>query len=180
MVDHLNAFQFCELSLMYDLFYKNRRLLMLAIALIVVTGLSSVYVLPRLEDPVLKQRAALIHTSFPGANAVRVETLVTEPMEDTLKEIEEIRFIRSASRDEMSTITLELKDYVDEVEPVWSRVRDKLADVEPLLPAGADKPHFVDLRFITFFFRQCPLSQHTSSVTNEMEVAIYRMGREFV
>ncbi len=150
MVDHLNAFQFCELSLMYDLFYKNRRLLMLAIALIVVTGLSSVYVLPRLEDPVLKQRAALIHTSFPGANAVRVETLVTEPMEDTLKEIEEIRFIRSASRDEMSTITLELKDYVDEVEPVWSRVRDKLADVEPLLPAGADKPHFIDLKFTAY------------------------------
>ncbi|MDG2012290.1 MAG: efflux RND transporter permease subunit [Pirellulaceae bacterium] len=135
---------------MHDLFYKNRRLLMLAIALIVVTGLSSVYVLPRLEDPVLKQRASLIHTSFPGANAVRVETLVTEPMEDALKEIEEIRFIRSASRDEMSTITLELKDYVDEVEPVWSRVRDKLADVEPLLPAGADKPHFIDLKFTAY------------------------------
>ena len=85
---------------MRDLFYKNRRLLMLAIALIVVTGLSSIYVLPRLEDPVLAQRASLIHTSFPGANAVRVETLVTEPIEEALKEIEEIRFIRSASRDE--------------------------------------------------------------------------------
>ncbi len=47
---------------MRDLFYKNRRLLMLAIALIVVTGLSSIYVLPRLEDPVLAQRASLRNT----------------------------------------------------------------------------------------------------------------------
>ena len=150
MVHQFGALQFYELRLMRDLFYKNRRLLMLAIALIVVTGLSSIYVLPRLEDPVLAQRASLIHTSFPGANAVRVETLVTEPIEEALKEIEEIRFIRSASRDEVSTVTLELKDYVEDVEPVWSRVRDKLADVVPLLPDGADDPHFVDLKFTAY------------------------------
>lgn len=135
---------------MKDLFYKNRRLLMLAIALIVVAGLSSVYVLPRLEDPVLQQRAALIFTDFPGANAVRVETLVTETIEDGLKEIEEIRILRSASRDELSTITIELHDHVTEVEPIWSRVRDKLNDVTPLLPPGATEPHFVDLKFTAY------------------------------
>ena len=87
---------------MFDLFFKNRRLLMLAIALIVVLGLSSVYVLPRLEDPVLLQRAALVHTYYSGANSVRVESLVTEEIEQALKEIEEIRIIRSSSRNEMS------------------------------------------------------------------------------
>ena len=81
---------------MRDLFFRNRRLLMLVLALIVVGGLSSVYVLPRLEDPILQQRASLIFTDFPGANAVRVETLVTEVIEDALKEIEEIRVLRSA------------------------------------------------------------------------------------
>ena len=150
MVYPFGASQPFKLRPMRDLFYKNRRLLMLAIALIVVTGLSSIYVLPRLEDPVLAQRASLIHTSFPGANAVRVETLVTEPIEEALKEIEEIRFIRSASRDEVSTITLELKDYVDEVEPVWSRVRDKLSDVVASLPAGAQDPQFIDLKFTAY------------------------------
>ncbi len=135
---------------MRDLFYRNRRLLMLVIALITVAGLSSIYVLPRLEDPVLKQRAAIIHTTFAGANAVRVETLVTEPIEDALKEIEEIRVIRSGSRNELSTITMELHDYVSDVETVWSRVRDKLNDIQPMLPAGADDPWFVDLKFTAY------------------------------
>jgi multidrug efflux pump subunit AcrB len=135
---------------MYDLFYRNRRLLMLGIALIVVAGLSSVYVLPRLEDPVLKQRAALIHTGFPGANAVRVETLVTEVVEEALKEVEEIRLIRSGSRNELSTITMELHDDVYDVDPVWSRVRDKLNDVQSLLPPGAGEPRFIDLKFTAY------------------------------
>lgn len=135
---------------MYDLFFRNRRLLLLAIALIVVTGLSSIAILPRLEDPILKQRAALIHTAFPGANAVRVEALVTEPIEDALKEIEEIRIIRSASRDESSTVTMELKDHVHDVDDVWSRVRDKLNDVASGLPPGATIPQFVDLKFTAY------------------------------
>ncbi len=135
---------------MYDLFYRNRRLLILAIVLIIVTGLSSIYVLPRLEDPILKQRAALIHTSFPGANAVRVESLVTEVLEDALKEIEEIRMIRSASRAELSTITMELHDHVFDVETVWSRVRDKISDAEPLMPEGVHAPQFVDLKFTAY------------------------------
>ena len=135
---------------MYDLFYRNRRLLILAIVLIVVTGLSSIYVLPRLEDPILKQRAALIFTSFPGATAVRVESLVTEVLEDALKEIEEIRIIRSGSRAELSTITMELHDHVYDVETVWSRVRDKIADAEPLLPPGVQAPQFVDLKFTAY------------------------------
>ncbi len=135
---------------MYDLFYRNRRLLMLTLALIVVTGISSILVLPRLEDPILKQRAALIHTSFPGASASRVESLVSEEIENALKEIEEIRIIRSASRDEFSTITMELEDHVSDVDTVWSRVRDKLNDVEPLLPPGAAQPQFIDLKFTAY------------------------------
>ena len=135
---------------MRDLFYKNRRLLMLAIVLIVVTGWSSIYVLPRLEDPILAQRAALIFTEFPGANSVRVETLVTEPIEEALKEIEEIRVLRSGSRNESSTLTIELHDYVNEPKEIWSRVRDKLNDVGALLPQGAGEPQFVDLKFTAY------------------------------
>ena len=92
---------------MLDLFFRNKRLLMLALALILVTGLSSIHVLPRLEDPTLKQRAAKINTRFPGATAERVESLVTEKIEEELKEIEEIRVIRSVSRKGLSTITME-------------------------------------------------------------------------
>ena len=125
-----------------SLFYDNRRLLVLAIALILVAGLSSYYVLPRMEDPVLTQRAAIINTVFPGASAERVEALVTEKLEEELQEIEEIKELRSQSRNGISTITIELKDNVYEADEVWSRVRDKIDDASPMLPNGATDPDF--------------------------------------
>ena len=85
------------------------------------------------------------------ATAVRVESLVTEVLEDSLKEIEELRIIRSASRNGLSTITMELQDQVQDVNTVWSRVRDKLNDVTPRIEqAGADAPQFIDLKFSAY------------------------------
>jgi len=127
---------------MPSLFYDNRRLLVLTICLILVAGLSSYYLLPRMEDPVLTQRAAIINTLFPGASAERVEALVTEKLEEELQEIEEVKEMRSSSRSGISTITIELKDTIYEVDEVWSRVRDKINDAKPLLPAATSDPDF--------------------------------------
>ena len=133
---------------MDNLFYRNRRLLVLAIALIAVAGLSSYFVLPRLEDPELLPRAAIVTTRFPGANAERVELLVTERIEKSLEEIDELRLSRSASRNEFSTITMELDDFVSgNVDEIWSRVRDKVSDITPLLPEGASEPLFEIMKF---------------------------------
>ena len=133
---------------MDNLFYKNRRLLVLVIGLVAVSGLSSYFVLPRLEDPELRQRAAIVTIQFPGANAERVESLVTERIEKALEEIDELRLTRSASRNEFSTITMELADFVsDDVDEIWSRVRDKISDVTPLLPEGATTPLFRNMKF---------------------------------
>ena len=127
---------------MSSLFYDNRRLLVLVICLILVAGGSSFYLLPRMEDPVLTQRVALVNTLYPGASAERVEALVTEKLEEELQEIEEIKEMRSNSRSSISTVTIELKDNVYEVDEVWSRVRDKLDDAKPLLPTGISEPDF--------------------------------------
>ncbi|QDU86713.1 Cobalt-zinc-cadmium resistance protein CzcA [Pirellulimonas nuda] len=127
---------------MTSLFYDNRRLLVLAILLIVVAGLNSFYVLPRMEDPVLKQRAAIVNTLYAGAKPERVEALVTERLEEELKEIAEIKELRSTSRTGISTIVIELRDDVYQVDEVWSRVRDKLDDARPLLPVEASHPDF--------------------------------------
>ncbi|MEM9644132.1 MAG: hypothetical protein AAF989_03980, partial [Planctomycetota bacterium] len=43
-------------------FYDDRRFLVLIVLLIVVAGLSSLAVLPRMEDPVLNRRVAIINT----------------------------------------------------------------------------------------------------------------------
>ncbi|QDU60789.1 Nickel and cobalt resistance protein CnrA [Planctomycetes bacterium Pan216] len=133
---------------MFDAFYRRPRLLVLALGLIVVAGLSSFYVLPRMEDPNIAERIALVNTVFPGADAERVESLVTEKLEEELEEIEEIRELRSFSRPGISTISVRLQPYVrrDQVDEVWSRVRDKLTDAEPNLPPGVLKPRFDRVR----------------------------------
>lgn len=131
-------------------FYKNPRLMLLAICLIVVSGLSSYAILPRMEDPALVSRGAFINTIFPGAEPSRVESLVSEKIEDALSEIDEIKEVRSTSRESISTIAIELRDDVLESEPVWSKIRDKVSDVENQLPPGALKPNFDEMDFKAF------------------------------
>ncbi len=127
---------------MTNLFYRNTRLLMLALSLIAVAGLSSYAVMPRLEDPVLTARAAFVNTRFPGASPERVESLVTERIEEELREISEIKEVRSSSRAGHSFIMIELRDDVYEVGNIWSRIRSKIDDAETLLPQDAGKPDF--------------------------------------
>ncbi len=127
---------------MSNLFYRNPRLLVLTICLIVVSGLSASMVLPRIEDPQLTKRVALVRTALPGASAERVESLLTEKLEKSLDEVAEIRTVTSTSLSGISSIVIELHDWVYEPDEIWSRVRDKLSDVEPELPTSAGSPQF--------------------------------------
>lgn len=122
--------------------YRNPRILYLLLGFLVIAGLGSFSVLPRLEDPVLSRRVAVVTTAFPGADAKTVESLISIPLEDALSEITQIETIRSSSRTGISNIVLELKDSISEVDPVWSRVRDRLEDSRQSLPEGAIDPDF--------------------------------------
>ena len=124
------------------LFHDNPRLLILTLGLIFITGVTSYRALPRLEDPTIGQRVAAIKTFWPGASAERVETLVTERLETELEEFEEIKTLQSASRVGYSLITIELADRITDVEPVWSRIRDRISDAVPGLPPGVSKPKY--------------------------------------
>ena len=130
---------------MFDLYYRNRRLLVLTIAVILVAGISAYESLPRLEDPELISRNAIVTARFPGADAERVEALVTEKVEEELFDIEEIKTLESTSRAGISIVEVELKDEVVDVDEIWSRIRDKLNDVEPELPADVLEPELEDL-----------------------------------
>ncbi len=133
---------------MFTLFYRNARLLILTLILIFVWGISSYLTLPRLEDPELVSRNAVVKTFFPGADAERVEALVTETIEDKLTEIEEIDNYRSTSRAGSSIINIELQDTVkkQEVNSVWSRVRNKLDEVTVELPANIREPELEEVK----------------------------------
>jgi multidrug efflux pump subunit AcrB len=98
------------------MFYKDLRLTALTLLLIAASGISSFFVLTRREDPMLTPRVAQVSTIFPGANAERVEALVTEKIERKLRDVPEIKQLMSNSRAGASFITIELMDEVRELE----------------------------------------------------------------
>ncbi|MEM9214810.1 MAG: efflux RND transporter permease subunit [Cyanobacteria bacterium P01_F01_bin.150] len=129
---------------MFNLFFRNRQLLFLTLTLIIVWGLSAFLSLPRLEDPEIVQRSATVTTFFPGANAERVESLVTDKVEEELSDIEEVDEIISSSSPGISVVTVILKDTFSDVDPVFARVRSQIDDVIPELPPEASRPEYED------------------------------------
>ena len=123
-----------------EFLYKNPRILVLCILTIVMAGMTSVYVMPRLEDPVLGKRVAVISTIYPGADAPQVESLVTIPIEEQLAQITGIKQVRSNSRAGISNIVVELKDEVVDVETVWSSVRNRMLELASELPQSTQAP----------------------------------------
>ncbi|MEM8946295.1 MAG: efflux RND transporter permease subunit [Planctomycetota bacterium] len=121
---------------------RNPRILLLIVGVIVVAGLSSFHLMPRLEDPVLGKRVAVISTVYPGADAGRVESLVTIQIEQRLQGIAEIKQVRSNSRAGISNIIIKLRDDVDDVDVVWSEVRNQIADGAVDLPEGCRRSKF--------------------------------------
>ncbi len=130
---------------------ENRYLLPLLIILILVAGVSAAVNLPRLEDPRLTLRNVLIISAFPGASAERVEALVTEPLEETLETVNEIKKIESTSRRGVSILAVEFKDKITRKtnEQVISKIRDKVQAVT--LPVGALVPVVDDQRGASAF-----------------------------
>ena len=123
-----------------EFLFKNPRILILCLVTIVIAGTTSFFVMPRLEDPVLGKRVAVISTIYAGADAPQVESLVTMPIEEQLAHIAEIKQIRSNSRAGMSNVVIQLKDEVDDVETVWSLVRNRMLEVQSELPNSARSP----------------------------------------
>ncbi|MEZ9512482.1 efflux RND transporter permease subunit [Vibrio breoganii] len=119
---------------------SNTRLLVLMTAFLLVSGFSALNTLPRAEDPIISNRFANVTTTFPGASAERVEALVTEVVENKLRELSEVKLLSSTSRPGVSIITIELNDDITQPDAIWSKARDKLSDVTPFLPDGTLAP----------------------------------------
>ncbi len=127
---------------MWNAFYTNPRLTILLVLFVTVLGAMSYSGLARQEDPTLTERYAFITTFFPGATAERVEALVSEPIETKLRELAEVKELSSASKGGVSLVSVELYDSIgaDEVQSIWSEVRDKLGEIAEVLPAGTVAP----------------------------------------
>ena len=114
----------------------NRVVTFVALAAVALSGVSAYRELPRAEDPGFLVRNATVRTEFPGAAPERVELLVTDRIERALQEIPEVAHITSESRTGQSIVTVEVRESVTELRPVWDNLRRKVRDAENDLPRG--------------------------------------------
>ncbi len=121
---------------METFFFRNPRLFLLVIGMIVALGMASYQSIGRQEDPTITNLFANMITPFPGADPERVEALVTRKLEDELKTIPEISEINATSRTGLSFVSIELSSHIadEEIEQIWSEVRDAISDARVNMP----------------------------------------------
>lgn len=127
---------------MTTLFYRLPRLTFLAIIVILISGFFAVLTLGRQEDPTLVERYGFVLTTLPGADAERIESTVTEPIERRLLELPEIAELKSSSRANVSQISIDIDEGLSptEVDNAWTLIRQQVQLAEADLPSGTSKP----------------------------------------
>ncbi|QEF99674.1 Cobalt-zinc-cadmium resistance protein CzcA [Stieleria maiorica] len=124
----------------------DRRLVVLAIALISVSGFVGFSTRKSREDPKSRVRWGYVTTEFPGAQPHEVESLVSEPIEKALREAGTVRSIESSSLRGVSLVFIRLTDEATDVDQSWLKIQDKLSQVAGKLPDRASAPILVDER----------------------------------
>lgn len=126
--------------------FNHNRYLALVILAILAVGYSSFSSMGRQEDPTITPFVASVTTLFPGANPARVESLVTKPIEDALREVPEVTEVKSTSTSGVSVITVEVDERMStaDIDRSWSELRDVVARVSSGFPAGVQAPVFDD------------------------------------
>lgn len=98
----------------------NHPLVNILFLVVLTMGVMSYVNMPREQDPEINFNWVNVTTALPGASAEDVEKLVTSPLEDAIRNVQDIRFVSSNSRECVSTILIRFRD-------ISVRTFDKLA-----------------------------------------------------
>jgi multidrug efflux pump subunit AcrB len=96
----------------------NHPLANIAFVVVILMGLIAYARMPREQDPEINFNWVNIITALPGASAEDVEKRVTNPLEDAIRKVQDIRFVVSSSREGVSNILVRFND-------ISARVFDK-------------------------------------------------------
>jgi multidrug efflux pump subunit AcrB len=103
----------------------NKMTIYLMIAILLITGISAYYAMPRESFPEVKETKIYISSVFPGNTSEDMEKLITNPIEEELQNLSDIIKITSTSQEDYSIITVEFGDRYS-VEEAKSKVKDKV------------------------------------------------------
>ncbi|WP_309144952.1 efflux RND transporter permease subunit [Bradyrhizobium sp. CCGB20] len=136
---------------------------------------------PKREDPVIVIRTAVVSAFFPGMAPERIENLVAVPIERKIRELAEVKDIRTLAGEGSATIYVDLKDDAGDVTATWQRLRDKMGDVKLELPDGVAGPFvnsdFGDVAIATIAITGDGFSQREmKDVAEDFRKKLYRLA----
>ncbi len=108
----------------------------------VLWGLYGYLRMPQRKDPDIPVRVAVALCSWPGANAEKVEQLVTRKIEDAMAQNASVYKITSLSRNGLAVVHVELDERVEDTGKQFDDVKMKL-DAIADLPSGAGSINFI-------------------------------------
>lgn len=123
-----------------DAMLGQRKLILSSVVIAALLGVVSMVTMPRQEDPRIPDHWGLVVTSFPGADAEKMERLVVDPIEEHLAEVEEIKLVNTTIRSGVAITLIELRFPLDDVTKAWDEVRRALDKAERQFPESAGKP----------------------------------------
>ena len=113
---------------------------------IVVAGVIAFSYMPKLEDPPVSPKQAMVVVVYPGASAQQVELKVAQMMEETLRTLPDIHEIRTECENGMAKFTVEFEMTVlaKDLEEHFDLLRRKTNDIAGRLPSGCYAPIVID------------------------------------
>ncbi|MFT5955397.1 MAG: multidrug efflux pump [Cyclobacteriaceae bacterium] len=127
----------------------NPSVIYVMIGLFFWIGLQSYFAMPREDFPEIKETKIYVSTPYPGNTAEDIERLITDPLEDELKNVSNVVEITSTSQEDYSIITVEFDEEIS-VEIAKQKVKDKVDGEKanedwPLFNGAKVEPNVFDL-----------------------------------
>lgn len=120
---------------------KNRLITVIVIMASLIAGWIAYQNMARFEDPEFTIRTAVVVTQYPGATPLEVASEVTDPLETAIQQMQEVDKIVSTSSAGLSRIEVDIKyefsHTKSDLQIIWSKLRNKVADAQGSLPPGA-------------------------------------------
>ncbi|WP_455366844.1 efflux RND transporter permease subunit, partial [Kaarinaea lacus] len=114
---------------------------------ILLVGTLTYIQMPRAQDPEINFNWISIVTRLPGASAEDVEKLVTDPLEEAIQQVADIKFVSSTSRESLSNILVRFNDISERI--FDKRVNDLRREVQSKtnaeLPEDVDDPQILEI-----------------------------------
>ncbi len=127
---------------------RNKLIGWIVVAIALIGGLVAYTSMPRLEDPEFTVRYAQIITDYPGATPQEVAEELSDKIETELQSMQEVEEIVTTNSYGRSIIQVEIKyefsPTKEDLQVVWARMRNRIADAQAQFPPGAGEPHIND------------------------------------